>query len=221
MYIMLFLEVVFFSGLDFIYIKRKELNFAEKKLQLRSIVPRGAKQIFCFFMIPLSLSVIVVMYIFFYEINSLLTLKRVCILSLLWAAAVSDFRELRIPNKLILTGLIIRLVLLILELFYMPDTICATVLNEVYAIIGAVIVSLICMFLSKGSLGMGDLKLMAVMAAFLGVEGICYTIFVSIFFSFIAAVGLLILRKKTRKDVIPFAPFVLAGTFVGLFLTGI
>ena len=68
---------------------------------------------------------------------------------------------------------------------------------------------------------MGDIKLMIMMSALLGIEGICYGMFVSVFFAFIVSVILLITKRKKKKDAIPFAPFILAGTFTCLILSGV
>lgn len=219
--VVLMIGVILLSFVDYGYIRRKNILLLERKIQIREIRPQGWKQILCFIVIPISLIAIVIMMISFYKMNILYTAKRVCIIAILWPIAVCDYQEMRIPNKLILYGLLLRLLLLGSEMIFAYETVLPIIINEGIAILGAVIVCMICMLLSRGSLGMGDLKLMCLMAAFLGIEGICYSMFVSIFFSFIVAVGLLITQKKSKKDAIPFAPFILAGTFVSLIISGV
>ncbi len=61
----------------------------------------------------------------------------------------------------------------------------------------------------KDNLGGGDIKLIAAIGAFLGVEG---TLFTVLFSSLIAIVVLLIL-KHDRKKQFPFGPFLIVGAF--------
>lgn len=217
----LIVGILILSIADYLYIRRKHIIIEKNKIDIKGFIPVGWKQIFCYVIIPISILAIALMYNRFYEYSLLYTLKRMCVVAVLWPIAISDYQEFRIPNKLILYGFALRIPLLIAEIIVQTNSVLAILINELIAIVGATIVCIACMFLSRGSLGMGDLKLLMFMSAFLGVEGICYTMFVSIFFSAITAIGLLIFKKKSRKDAIPFAPFILAGTFVCLILTGV
>ena len=58
------------------------------------------------------------------------------------------------------------------------------------------------------------------MGLMLGLDGIWGAVFASLVLSFLLAVFLLVTKKKSRKDVIPFAPAIVLGTFVSVFLTG-
>ena len=75
--------------------------------------------------------------------------------------------------------------------------------------------------LIKGAIGMGDVKLFSVMALYLGLEGIWPAIFCSLIVSFFVAVFSLVTKRAKRKDNIPFAPAILIGTYLSVFLTGI
>ena len=55
---------------------------------------------------------------------------------------------------------------------------------------------------------------------FVQYDGIWGAVFASLVLSFLLAVFLLVTKKKSRKDVIPFAPAIVLGTFVSVFLTG-
>ena len=213
--------IVILSIVDYLYIRCKEILIKKKKINIKGFIPVGWKQTICFVIIPISILAIALMYNRFYDFSLIHTLKRMCVIAVLWPIAISDFQEFRIPNKLILYGFALRVPLLIAEIIFKTDSVWGIVLNELIAIVGATLVCISCMFLSRGSLGMGDLKLLMFMSAFLGIEGICYSMFVSIFFSAITAIGLLIFKKKSRKDAIPFAPFILTGTFICLILTGV
>ena len=67
---------------------------------------------------------------------------------------------------------------------------------------------------------MGDIKLMLVMCLFQGFYGVVSSLFCSLFIAFIYAIIVLLLRKKTKKDSVAFAPAILLGTALSIFLTG-
>lgn len=75
--------------------------------------------------------------------------------------------------------------------------------------------------IAPGSMGMGDIKLAAYIGAHLGWFGAIYVI-LGAFGAFIlgAVVGLLliVLRKKGRKDTVPFGPSMALGGFLPIFL---
>ena len=67
---------------------------------------------------------------------------------------------------------------------------------------------------------MGDVKLISIMALFLGASGIVCAVFASLLISFIYCLIALIARKKHKKDIIPFAPSLLLGTYISICLFG-
>lgn len=179
------------------------------------------KQVIICILILISLLSVAVMMWMYYSRDVVYILKRLILIAVLWPIAISDYKEFRIPNKMILFGIVSRILLIIVEMIYKNDELSQMLLSEGIAIIGSVVVCLMCMTLIKGGLGMGDLKLMIVMGAFLGIEGICYSMFVSVFLAFIVAVCLLISKKRKREDSMPFAPFILAGTIISSIISGI
>ncbi|MEW5692295.1 MAG: prepilin peptidase [Candidatus Hydrogenedentota bacterium] len=69
----------------------------------------------------------------------------------------------------------------------------------------------------KEALGFGDVKMMAMIGAFLGPEFSIYILFIAALIgSFYGITGIL-LRKFTRKDFIPFGPFISLATYIMIF----
>lgn len=66
-------------------------------------------------------------------------------------------------------------------------------------------------------LGGGDIKLMAVVGAFLGVELTILTLFISSLLGSIAGLYLIFFRKKSTKYAIPFGPYIAIGGAIALF----
>lgn len=175
----------------------------------------------CFILIYLSTFAALAMLIFFYEENTLLfMIKRLTLISVLWIAAYFDRKSCRIPNKLILLGLGYRAVTLMIELVYEREGIVYQVISEVIAAAVLLAVSLLSMLIVKNGLGMGDAKLFMVIGLFLGLQGSVNAVFVSLIIMFFISVFLMIRKKKTRKDSLPFAPAILAGTMLAISILG-
>ncbi len=71
--------------------------------------------------------------------------------------------------------------------------------------------------LSRGGMGGGDIKLIAMVGSFLGWEKVLLTIFLGSFFGSIVGIILIILKKKNRKDMVPFGPFLSLGAIISIF----
>lgn len=147
--------------------------------------------------------------------------KRMGCMALLAAAAAVDFRQKTIPNRLLLSGVAVRVVLLAAELIFEREEIVATILSELLGAVGIFLVCMVFLLLMKNSIGMGDVKLFMVMGLYLGLYSMMNAIMSSLVIAFISAVILLLAHRKGKKDSLPFAPAVLAGTYLSIFLTGI
>ncbi|MBI5189665.1 MAG: prepilin peptidase [Nitrospirae bacterium] len=71
--------------------------------------------------------------------------------------------------------------------------------------------------LSKGGMGGGDIKLITMLGAFLGLQQVLLTIFVGSVLGALVGGGLMLLNRAHRKTPIPFGPFLVAGATVALF----
>jgi len=70
--------------------------------------------------------------------------------------------------------------------------------------------------ISRGGMGGGDIKLIAMIGAFLGWQAVLMTIFLGAFTGAMAGLGLMLLGKKGRKDMVPFGPFLALGTLLAM-----
>ncbi|NJD03569.1 MAG: prepilin peptidase [Ruminiclostridium sp.] len=68
------------------------------------------------------------------------------------------------------------------------------------------------------AMGMGDVKLFAPIGMFLGWQLTLEALFLSIILAGIASLLLIILRKKNKKDTIPFGPFIVIGAYLCIIL---
>lgn len=76
---------------------------------------------------------------------------------------------------------------------------------------------LVIILASHGGMGHGDMKLGAMLGAFLGWKVTLFALFVAVLLGGALAIGLLATGLKGRKDPIPFGPFLALGGVVGLF----
>jgi leader peptidase (prepilin peptidase) / N-methyltransferase len=70
---------------------------------------------------------------------------------------------------------------------------------------------------SRGGMGGGDLKLGAMLGAFLGWKALLFGLFVAIVLGGAIGIVLLLTGRRGRKDPIPFGPFLAAGGAMALF----
>lgn len=72
-------------------------------------------------------------------------------------------------------------------------------------------------FLSKGGMGGGDIKMMAMVGALMGWKSVLSTTFFGSFAGSVFGIFLMISRGKGRKTKIPFGPFLALGTLITIF----
>ena len=142
------------------------------------------------------------------------------LLSVMWPIAYTDFKTMRIPNLFVGYGLVCRAVLLAFEVFWGHPYVWPYFLSELIAAGALLLAAVLCSLIVKGGIGFGDMKLFVVMGLMLGLEGIWNTILLSLLISFVIAVILLISKKKTRKDEIPFGPALVLGSYLSICLFG-
>lgn len=158
----------------------------------------------------------------YYKDNMLLTnLKAVTLIAILAVAALTDFRKHLIPNELVIAGLGLRLVYAILEFIVLKMDYIQILKGDLFSLILPLALLLLGVFVVKNGVGMGDVKLLAVIGIFAGISGAIPSLFFALVIAFFLSVVLMIMKKKGRKDTIAFAPSLLAGTFVAIVLTGL
>jgi leader peptidase (prepilin peptidase) / N-methyltransferase len=70
---------------------------------------------------------------------------------------------------------------------------------------------------SRGGMGGGDIKLTAMMGAFLGLRDLGVAVFIGLLAGSAVGVGLMLAGRKGRKDAIPFGPFLALGGVCAVF----
>lgn len=124
-------------------------------------------------------------------------------------AAFIDIEHGLIPNRLVLALLIGALVLV-------PPAGDVGVTNAVLGALGAGGALLLLGWASRGGMGGGDIKLAAVAGLYLGWPAVMLGLFLAGAFGTVVGVALIVSGKKSRKDPIPFGPYLAAGFLIVL-----
>jgi leader peptidase (prepilin peptidase)/N-methyltransferase len=66
------------------------------------------------------------------------------------------------------------------------------------------------------TMGLGDVKLIAGMGSFWGIQHVLLTLYLSFILGGLAAILLIVIRKKHRRDHIPFGPVIILSSFLAL-----
>jgi leader peptidase (prepilin peptidase)/N-methyltransferase len=151
-----------------------------------------------------------------------------------WGFTVSHFGlTLQLLPALLLISILIVLTMIDLEHQLLPDRITlpgivvgwlSNLLTGQVPIANALLGSLVgggifylVVILSRGGMGGGDIKLGAMLGAFLGWKLTLVSIFLAVFTGGFVAAGVLLTGRKKRKDPLPFGPFLALGGIATLF----
>lgn len=168
----------------------------------------------------LTVAVLVTVFQVIYNLDLLTQIKLLTLVLIIFPVSVIDLRLQKIPNQFILVALILRICIYVAEFIVSVPAALETLKDN---LLGAVTISvffLLLLLIFKNSIGMGDIKLFAVMGLYQGLWGAINSVFFSLIVSFIISVVLLISKKKKRKDTISFGPSILLGTIVAIGLSG-
>ena len=132
------------------------------------------------------------------------------LLPALVAITVIDLQLQIIPDRITLPGIVTGLV----------ANVAAQRVSIVDALIGTALgggLFLLIILVSGGGMGGGDMKLAAMLGAFLGWKVALVGLFVGVLLGGVFAIVLLASGARGRKDAVPFGPFLAAGGAVALF----
>lgn len=147
--------------------------------------------------------------LFIYFGISIKSLSYAFLVSLLIVITFIDIEHKIIPNKIILIGLIAGAVFRVLMFNYgVWDYIVGFFLG------GGVL--LLISLLSGGGMGGGDIKLMALIGLFVGWKLTISTLFIAVLLGAVGGIILIALKIKTRKDYIPFGPYISIACIISI-----
>jgi len=145
---------------------------------------------------------------------SVQTLVYIILSSALIIIAFIDLNEQIVPDVISLPGIVIGFILsfFVSYISFINSALGVVVGGGIILIIGlggSVI-------FKKEAMGGGDVKLAAMIGAFLGWRYIIISLFLGFLFGALAGIFLIMAKIKKREDVIPFGPFIVLGSFITL-----
>jgi len=131
---------------------------------------------------------------------------------------MSDYWERVVPNRILL--LLLLLWILIIGLYGVHDlnALARHMFSVVLGVVFCMFTFGFCYLVSRGSLGAGDVKLSFLMGLYLTGEYVVGAVFYGCVASACFSIALLLMKKITRKDSIPFVPFLYLGVIVRYFI---
>lgn len=208
--------------------KKIESEEAGKAEEEKGEVPEktsaaDAGQVKKYSIISIVLSVIAsLFYIFLYKQNDAMqTVKTLTLLAVLFPVAYFDYIFYKIPNKILKYAVIVRAAELIPETLIYRKEMAGVLIDMGITLAVLFLICMVCNLIIRGAMGMGDVKLLLVMGLYLGSAKFILAILVVLVLAFFAAIYFVASGKKTKKDIMPFAPYILAGTYLAVILLGI
>lgn len=153
-----------------------------------------------------------------YGYHPLKIIRYVVLLEGLIFIAIEDKKYRIISNRILASLALIRIILLIGEIACFPSYWNLILWSSFigFAVGGGIF--LLAFLLSRGGIGMGDVKLMAVQGFYLGSQTMVSSLVLTMVLTIIAGLGLVAVKKVSLKAELPFGPFVAAGTAVTLLM---
>jgi len=144
--------------------------------------------------------------------RSLQTLIYAPLSSALIIISFIDLDKQIIPDEISLPGIVIGFLLSIVIPYI-------SYFNSILGIIiGGGIIFLIALaglaIFKKEAMGGGDVKLSAMIGAFIGWKYILISLFIGFFIGAIAGILLILLKIRSRDDLVPFGPFIVLGSLI-------
>lgn len=137
---------------------------------------------------------------------------------IVFCAALIDWKRRIIPNLLVIAGLICRLGIYVYEILKVENWKEMLISDLIGFGVGFGFLFVVSL-LTKGSIGMGDAKLFAVIGLMSGSFCTYSTLLVSLVLCAIVSLIGLATKKMTRKDSLPFGPFIAVGYILSVLLT--
>lgn len=134
-----------------------------------------------------------------------------------YIAAVSDIKKQRVSNQLVLIFLVVWFLSIFPQILLNINLITELLRTAIlgFAVSGGLFLAVYT--ISRGGLGGGDVKFMAVAGLYLGMNGVLQSMLFGSILASLCGLLLILLKKIKRKDSIPLIPFLYGGILITLF----
>ena len=140
------------------------------------------------------------------------------VLAVLSVTAYTDFQSCTIPNICVVILLVGFPICTVLDCLVSGVFDWMLLLGGVIALVLTFMVLVLFRRLSHNGIGYGDIKLLSVLAAVLGVYGTVFVLFISQMIALLYAGLMILLKRMTSKGHVPLGPFLLIGYLIAVIL---
>jgi prepilin signal peptidase PulO-like enzyme (type II secretory pathway) len=199
---------------SFIFLKGK-CRYCGKKISIQYPLVELASSILLVF-IYLNLNLIGENILAFYPFNPiLLYVLMVFLTMILLAIFVYDLKYYIIPDGLVVSGFFIAVIFIFYSYFIIDKF---SLIDNALGMITFAGFFAIQYFISKGKwVGWGDVNLGLLLGVILGLKLTVLSLMLAYISGAIISLILIALKIKSRKDIIPFGPFLIAASFLSFF----
>lgn len=141
-----------------------------------------------------------------------------------------DFDHFLIPDVLVLPGIVLGLAVsfknsllmnlspLFFDVSYPLSAFLNSLTGAIFGFLSLLFVAVLGeMLFKKEAMGGGDLKLLAMMGAFLGWRNVFFTIFMSSLVGSVIGIAMILLKRKGRWEYIPYGPYLALAGIISIF----
>lgn len=203
---------VILSVAGYFYMIKHYFNTKANQLNIMALVYTISSMI-CGICVGLSLNL-------YYNAPLITQLKLVTLVLIIYPIAIIDYKKHIVPNIILLFAVALRGVYYIVEFFQDRSELLSTLINDALGAITVMLFFIVCALIFKSSIGMGDIKLFGVMGLYQGMRGVYTSIMFGLIVAFIVSIFLLVLKKRGRKDSMPFVPSIFIGLLLSAILSG-
>lgn len=152
------------------------------------------------------------------KLSGLMLLMLIIMLYGMTILCMTDYWEKVVPNRILLLWMMCWI--LVMGIYGVRDL--NAMMRHMFGVILGLVFCILsfgfCYLISKGSMGAGDVKLAVIMGIYLTGDYVVGAVFYGCILSAVFSIWMLARGKMTRKDSIPFVPFLYMGVIIRYFI---
>ena len=152
------------------------------------------------------------------QIHVIFSFKIAVSLILLLSAGIVDAKTHTIPNLLPAAFLIARIIFLPFEYIFQRENFKTLIISSLAGLAATFIILYLVHRLTKSGFGMGDVKILSALGFMFSISCTLSTVLFGMIITAVIGIVLIIMKKKTRKDAVPFGPFIFIGFIISVIL---
>lgn len=145
-------------------------------------------------------------------------LKMTVAFAVLACVFITDLELFLIPNLCSLVLIGVRVLTILVEFIWMRDVALSYLIESAVAMVTCLIALLAMAMITRGGIGMGDVKLFSSIGFLCGFRAPLYTLILAFVICALVSTIFLLIGKKRLKDSLPLGPFVLVGFGISVLL---